>query len=417
MTSPWTEPGLLETALEQLYNSVVITDADFSDDGPHVLVCNRAFLDMTGYSFDELVGRNLRLLQGPDTDPAVIDRLRDCLREGRFFEGSTVNYRKDGTPYQVQWNISPLRDAEGRITHYVSVQQDVSERLRAQAERDMLAHALEVVGEAIMITDGQHRIVHVNHAFTELTGYRIDDLQGLTPWALYEGTGNEDLYDAIAADLAQGREVRRHVAIRTKDGRALNTLHSVTPDHEHDEHGVRNISSFTDVTELVTAASDLQRKASTDALTGLANRRAGEAALSAHLTSVASGGVMSIALCDIDHFKAVNDTYGHLSGDRVLGLVAAQLTGLVRGDDVAVRWGGEEFLLVLPGAAGAAAAGTAERVRQAIEGSPDAEVGRVTISIGVTEAGPDDTLTSLVARADEALYAAKSGGRNQVQVR
>jgi diguanylate cyclase (GGDEF)-like protein/PAS domain S-box-containing protein len=417
VTDAWEAPGLLEAALEQLYNSVVITDADFEDQGPHVLICNQAFLDMTGYAADELVGRNLRILQGPDTDPAVIDRLRACLRGGRFFEGSTVNYRKDGTPYQVQWNISPLRDADGRITHFVSVQQDVSERVRAQSERDMLARALEVVGEAIMITDERHCIVHVNHAFTELTGYTMDDLRDQTPWVLFGGPGQEAVYESITSTIEQGLPVRQHVAISSRDGRILHTLHSVTPDQRQAGHGVRNISSFTDVTELVVAATDLQREASTDVLTGLANRRAGEAALNARLSSVASGGVLSIALCDIDHFKHVNDAYGHLSGDRVLQSVAGQLTQLVRGDDIAVRWGGEEFLLILAGATSEAAVSTAERVRAAIEATPDEEVGTVTISIGVTQVGTGDTPASVIERADQALYAAKSGGRNQVQVR
>lgn len=93
------DPGVLLAAFEQASDSIVITDAYRSHGGPHVVRCNEAFSRMTGYAEHEIVGRNLRLLQGPDTDPAVIDRLRQCLADGSVFEGETVKYRKDGTPY------------------------------------------------------------------------------------------------------------------------------------------------------------------------------------------------------------------------------------------------------------------------------------------------------------------------------
>ncbi len=81
---------------------------------------------MTGYTEQELLGRSPRLLQGPHTDPQVLQRLRECLRSGTFFQGSTVNYRKDGSSYLVEWNISPVRDAQGQVQAYVSVQQDIT---------------------------------------------------------------------------------------------------------------------------------------------------------------------------------------------------------------------------------------------------------------------------------------------------
>lgn len=90
-------PVLLATAMDQVRNAVVITDADFSNNGPHVVFCNRAFLEQTGYDEGEIVGLNLKVLQGPDTDRTVIAYLRQCLERDEHFEGQTVNYRKDRT--------------------------------------------------------------------------------------------------------------------------------------------------------------------------------------------------------------------------------------------------------------------------------------------------------------------------------
>ena len=104
---------LLHTAVAQAFNAVVITNATLEGEGPCITYCNPAFCRMTGYTEQELLGRSPRLLQGPHTDPQVLQRLRECLQQGRFFQGSTVNYRKDGSSYLVEWNISPVRDAQG----------------------------------------------------------------------------------------------------------------------------------------------------------------------------------------------------------------------------------------------------------------------------------------------------------------
>lgn len=151
------------------------------------------------------------------------------------------------------------------------------------------------------------------------------------------------------------------------------------------------------------------RMASIDALTGLFNRRPTLIRLTEQVVAASSGrGAASVLMLDLDHFKGLNDTLGHEAGDDALRGVAATLTSLVGEDDVVCRWGGEEFLVLLPGADGAIATRTAELCRAGI-----AQTG-VTASVGVAEAQPDDTAASWVARADAAMYLAKQQGRNQV---
>lgn len=125
---------LLGCAVEQASESVMITEADLDAPGPRIVFVNPAFTRMTGWASAEVIGKTPRLLQGPRTDRAVLDRLRQELEAGEVFEGEAVNYRKDGSGFTLEWQIAPLRGAGGKVTHYLAIQRDVTERKRAQAE-------------------------------------------------------------------------------------------------------------------------------------------------------------------------------------------------------------------------------------------------------------------------------------------
>ena len=158
----------------------------------------------------------------------------------------------------------------------------------------------------------------------------------------------------------------------------------------------------------------MQQVASTDPLTGLLNRRALSDHLAAAHSLVQRGAQpMSVILIDVDHFKQINDAGGHALGDQVLVGLAGRLQAQLRLSDRLGRWGGEEFLVMAAATPLAAAAELAERIRRAASQTPCA--GRdVTLSLGVAQCRADDTIDSVVQRADRALYAAKAGGRNRV---
>jgi diguanylate cyclase (GGDEF)-like protein len=162
----------------------------------------------------------------------------------------------------------------------------------------------------------------------------------------------------------------------------------------------------------------VEQQALVDGLTGLANRRAGERALEQELARAQRfGGNLALVLCDLDNFKAVNDRHGHLAGDDVLRELGEVLAETVRTVDVAARWGGEEFALVLPGTDAEGGVQLAERAREALEArtllTPDGEPLQVTASFGVA-AFPEHG-EGLVAAADAALYRAKRSGKNRVE--
>ncbi len=144
---------LIRQAVEQVREAVIITDNQLDAPGPHILYVNPAFTAMTGFAPVDILGQNPRILQGPRTNLAVIDRLRRSLRDGQPFFGETTNYRKDRSEYLVEWNVNPVTDNQGRLTHWVAIQRDITARRTAEElarlHRDELAHATRVsaIGE------------------------------------------------------------------------------------------------------------------------------------------------------------------------------------------------------------------------------------------------------------------------------
>jgi diguanylate cyclase len=159
----------------------------------------------------------------------------------------------------------------------------------------------------------------------------------------------------------------------------------------------------------------------TDPLTTLSNRKFFDQTLAKVMAEARlKDEPLSLLMCDIDHFKSFNDSYGHLTGDHVLRLVAIAVKQNVKGQDIAARYGGEEFVVALPNTALQSAITVAEHVRRAvmskelIKRSTGEKLGRVTISIGSAVLHPNDTAQTLIERADKCLYAAKRNGRNRV---
>jgi diguanylate cyclase len=165
----------------------------------------------------------------------------------------------------------------------------------------------------------------------------------------------------------------------------------------------------------------VEQRSKTDALTGLANRHALDEFLRVtQMAAMENGRPLTILLIDVDHFKQFNDKFGHQFGDQVLRLIAAVLKNNMRGEDLAARFGGEELVGVMPGSDIKLGATVAERIRQAIatrevrrRGTSES-LAKVSVSIGVAQFVPGETLASLFERCDRALYAAKRGGRNRV---
>jgi PAS domain S-box-containing protein len=137
---------LLGSAVEQSKESILITDAELDLPGPKIIFVNPAFTQMTGYTAADAIGKTPRILQGARTDKTVLSRLRQNLERGEMFSGEAVNYRKDGKEFNLEWQIAPLRNAGGKVTHFVAIQRDITERKRLEAQL-FQSQKLETVGK------------------------------------------------------------------------------------------------------------------------------------------------------------------------------------------------------------------------------------------------------------------------------
>jgi len=188
--------NLLENAIRSDYDSIIITTLELEKPGPEIVYVNDGFTRMTGYTREEAIGNTPRMLQGEKTDRAVLDKLKKRLREGHSFFGHTVNYRKDGSEFINQWDIHPLTNKEGDITHWVSYQHDITERKRSekrivdtQVEFDKLA---EESKKTLVDLDEQGNIVTSNKAFRDLIGFDDEELKKMKIWELLEDSSVEN---------------------------------------------------------------------------------------------------------------------------------------------------------------------------------------------------------------------------------
>lgn len=227
----------------------------------------------------------------------------------------------------------------------------------------------------------------------------------------------EQLFTAIAEGTAPPR-FHGELEYYRKDGSIMLGDVEVIPQVDADGHVVRILGVTRDISEQRRHEHELALLAETDQLTGVWNRRQGERLFAADVAeSRRYRTPMSLLMLDLDRFKGVNDAFGHQAGDSVLIELCRRLTANLRASDMLVRWGGEEFVVVVRHGDLDAAVALAEKLRIIIAATPFPEVGTVTVSIGAAQLGPDDDVYSWLGRADRAMYDAKEAGRNTVRSR
>ena len=194
---------LLASAVDQARDSILITDAELDAPGPRILFVNPAFTKLTGHTVEEALGKTPRILQGPRTDRSVTSRLRESLSRGEPFHGEAINYRKDGTEFVLEWQVAPIREAGGAITHFVAIQHDITERKNAEnALRDseerfrQLAENIDEVFWMLDPHDG--RILYVSPAYESIWGLSCARLCD-EPHHWLEAVHPEDLESTLEA--------------------------------------------------------------------------------------------------------------------------------------------------------------------------------------------------------------------------
>lgn len=263
---------------------------------------------------------------------------------------------------------------------------------------------------AILETDSNGTIKKASSKFYEMMGYDTNDIINKDISIIYHPNMDSDLNEHILTAVKDGSKWKGSVQNSTKDDKLMWTRQTSAPVYTATNDLLGITSTFQNITEAVL----IEQMSVTDSLTGLNNRRKTDQIINDLFSRwTRYGSVFSVVLLDIDHFKKVNDTYGHLIGDEVLKKTALLLKNSTRETDFVGRWGGEEFIIVSVENDLDSTYMLAEKIRKTIEKSDFHPVEKLTISLGVAHIKPDNDITTLFRKADEALYASKSNGRNR----
>jgi diguanylate cyclase (GGDEF)-like protein/PAS domain S-box-containing protein len=294
---------------------------------------------------------------------------------------------------------------------------------------DQFKRILDDLRDGVYFLDSERHITYWNRGAERITGYSAGEVIGSRcsdDILIHVDTQGRSLCNGAcpaACTMDDGEPREADVFVHHREGHRVPVRVRVSPLRSEDGEVIGAVETFVDDSPRVAALErlrELEDLVMVDLLTGVGNRRYAEAAIQAHLDELRRyGWSCGLLLIDVDHFKEVNDAHGHGVGDRMLSMVAATLKANVRSFDEVARYGGEEFVVVCPNVNAALLGEISERLRALVETSgypQQAEPLQVTISVGATLATRDDTVESIVARADALLYESKAGGRNVVRL-
>jgi diguanylate cyclase (GGDEF)-like protein/PAS domain S-box-containing protein len=403
------------------------------DASSRVIIVNRAQCEHWQQSREAVIGT----LSVDHASPGP-ERTRVCLEEDQQVLGGELIYKEehlfDGEYGDEQSRVitkGRCEDTEGQhvivcasfdITQWRQAEREVQqalgrEVLLRQRNQDFIQRVLDVIPDPFYIKDAEGRLVMVNEAYARERGYSRESIVGKLATAV---ALNPELSGDVApedAAVLRGEIIdkeQRHLVPHTGEERFR--LVSKRPCSDMDGKPLIVVAHI-NITRWKVAESKLARMANEDELTSLPNRRhfltEGE-----RLTSSANrhGSPLTLIIFDLDHFKRINDEHGHVVGDQVLRVVATRLLAQLRNEDLPCRWGGEEFVILLPMTDLTMAMPLAERLREAFATAPievDDLSLALTISGGVAQKRDDESLNECLARADKVLYTAKNAGRNR----
>ena len=294
---------------------------------------------------------------------------------------------------------------------------------------DLYREIVENMHDGVYFVDRERRITFWNKSAERITGYAAADVVGTSCadnlLVHVDAQGRELCQGScpLVAAMDDGLSHEAEVYLHHKQGHRLPVWVRTSPMRGAEGNFTGAVEMFTDISSrqaLHEQVDELRKLALIDSLTGIPNRRHFEAQLHSRLEELRRNGVaFGLLFMDIDHFKQVNDRYGHDIGDQVLTIVAKTLALSVRPFDLVCRWGGEEFVGIFPHTDLPALHGIADRLRILVAHSRvNTGVGALaaTVSIGGTVAKSDDSAASIIKRADTLMYASKANGRNRVQV-
>jgi diguanylate cyclase (GGDEF)-like protein/PAS domain S-box-containing protein len=403
--------NLQAAALEAAANAIVITDCHGS-----IRWANGAFTTMTGYSKEEVVGKNPRLLKSGNQSAAYYAKLWSTISSGKVWQGEIVNKRKDGTFYTEEMTITPVtRDVGDTADRYfIAIKQDITARKQAEKELRLTQFSVEHASDNIFWSNSQGHFVYVNKAACDSLGYSREELLSLSVPDLNPRFREEQDWPTFWEELKRQGSITFEGQNISKQGRVFPA--EVTANYLEFDGQEYSFAFVRNITERKVAEERIQSLAYNDALTGLPNRTLLRDRLTRALAGARRQKVkVALLFLDLDRFKDVNDSLGHSVGDLLLQEVAKRLKRFAREQDTVARLGGDEFLIMLTHVKDVSdAAVAAERLMDAMtaEFVIQGHSLHVSCSVGISifpEHGAD--AETLIKNADAAMYSAKESGR------
>ncbi|MGQ9617995.1 MAG: PAS domain S-box protein [Candidatus Aminicenantia bacterium] len=398
----------LSMAVEHSPAVVVITDTD-----ANIEYVNPRFEELTEYSKKEVLGKNPRILQSGYTPPETYVNLWNTILNGEVWIGEFINRKKNGEIYYESARIAPVKDSKGNIVNFVAIKIDRTEEVKAEEKLKKSEQRYKIISQLtsdiatsfIYRKDGTLSIDWIVGQFENITGYNLEELRekGFIEGIIYE----EDLeiYKNSLKIILEGKPHSCDYRIRRKDGKEVWVKAYGYKTEEKEE--TRICMAFQNITQLKLAEEALIEQAIKDPLTGLFNRRFMfdfvKREMNRALRQNRSIGFMMI---DVNDFKKFNDFYGHSFGDRILIATAEKLQKSVRVSDIVVRYGGDEFLIILTDFEGYIKK-IKERIKRSFENFVFPEIGfSISISVGCAVWSPSNPreIDAIISEADFEMY-------------
>ena len=402
----------LRATLESTADGILVTDLNGA-----IRVCNQRFAELWSLPSELMSQRDDAAVYGW-MDRSVMDvehyasRLQEISRSP-LLEGKDILVLRNG---HVLERVTLPQYARGRPVGRVYSYRDISQQLRDEQQLSLAAKVFDASLEAIFVTNADYQIIAVNPSCERLTGFSRDELIGHRPREFLSNRYDEDVIDSLSTQIAADGYWEGELWNRRKNGAAYPCLVSMVMVADDSGRPKHFIGFFKDLTESFSAKRRIEELAYTDALTGLPNRLLlAERVEQAMALAGRSGSCFAVLFLDLDRFKHINDSLGHMFGDRVLVEVAERLGGCVRQVDTAARLGGDEFVLLLNQTDTRGAETAAQRVLDELS-KPfllDDMAFSLSCSIGIA-LYPDDgnSIDDLIKNADSAMYYAKERGRS-----
>lgn len=407
-------------SLQSLYKSfdnsldpIVITNSDL-ENGVKMVYVNNAFCQTTEYKRSELIGKSPKILQGKKSNFKVLQELKEELKKANTYCGQTVNYKKSGQSYLVKWSISPLKDNDENIIAFISYQKVLQNSIKFDHEK-LLSSVVDISKNLVLVSDLNGKIVYVNNAFCNKLGYDKDELLSEHTRVLKSGEQNSSFYFKMWKSILTKGSFSDVFISRKKDGSLFYDKKDINTIKDKNGDPIYYVSISHDITNQVQKEKKLQKEVFVDTLTKQYNRKKYDKVISQKIEKFNQDKeLFSLILIDIDHFKSINDNYGHDMGDYILKEFASLIKENIRSTDMLFRWGGEEFALLVDQDKEQALK-TATKLKETIKKHNFQSI-KITASFGISQIEDNIISSRLFNNADKVLYEAKKSGRDCVKV-